>query len=336
MNQSSWRIIFGTLLCALLAPTPSAACGLPLNAHIPAEQALITFANGQERIITSVVLEEAEQNAAVLFPVPAQATVEVIENKTLFDHLAAATQPEIRTEEQLVWRMPRSDTAGGAPGATLLSRETIGEYDVAQLSGSSAADVQSWLDTNNFTIPAKANDVLQSYLDDGWLFVAVKLASNPSDGNLAPLSLTFASPRLVYPMRLGALSPQPLHIELYVVADQRVTMGDLETIFAGSASDVAAQAPQTAPYLQGAVLTRLSNTRLDPGSISGDFVAQPSVEPVPFRKVVTRTVEVVVWDQMQRPILVLVLIVVLNVLVVAITYLLRRHMLRATGADDDR
>src|SRR6266540_2597909 len=86
------------------------ACGMQFRERIPAEQALISFANGREEVITSVHLQSNEPGAAVLFPVPGVPEVSALPNNDLFNYLAEVTKPEIRIEEQLVWmdndRMP--------------------------------------------------------------------------------------------------------------------------------------------------------------------------------------------------------------------------------------
>jgi hypothetical protein len=57
------------LLCVLLfllaRPAAARACGMPLDAHIPAEQALIVFTGGREEIITSVRLQSDKPGAMV-------------------------------------------------------------------------------------------------------------------------------------------------------------------------------------------------------------------------------------------------------------------------------
>jgi len=78
------------------------ACGMPLSARIPAEQALIQFTNGHEEIVTSVQLQADRPGAAVIFPVPGVPEVSALANNDLFDYLADVTRPEVRTEEIVV------------------------------------------------------------------------------------------------------------------------------------------------------------------------------------------------------------------------------------------
>src|SRR4051812_39208136 len=98
------KIVLLLVLLSLLArPAAARACGMPLDARIPAEQALIVFTGGREEIITSVQLQSDKPGAAVIFPVPGEPTVGAVSSETLFTYLADVTQPQERFEERLVW-----------------------------------------------------------------------------------------------------------------------------------------------------------------------------------------------------------------------------------------
>src|SRR3712207_5706084 len=69
---------------ALAAPAAANACGMPLDARIASEQALIVFSGGRETIITSAQLFSEEGGAAVIFPVPGIPEVDVLPGAMLF------------------------------------------------------------------------------------------------------------------------------------------------------------------------------------------------------------------------------------------------------------
>jgi len=76
-------VLLPVVLGVLATPAAAQACGMPLGAHIPAEQALIIFTGGREEIITSVQLLSDKPDAALIFPVPSEPEVGAAPSETL-------------------------------------------------------------------------------------------------------------------------------------------------------------------------------------------------------------------------------------------------------------
>jgi len=77
-------------------------------------------------------------------------------------------------------------------------------------------------------------EVLDTYIDQKWAFVAVKY--NPSEKRhyenefLPPLTIKYQSDRLIYPLRISSVSTaQTAKITLYVIAESTVTSSTLPT-----------------------------------------------------------------------------------------------------------
>src|SRR6266542_1140908 len=157
-----------TIMLAASIPSQALACGMPLAARIPAEQALIHFANGREEIVTSVQLQADRPGAAVIFPVPGVPEVSALANNDLFDYLAEVTRPEVRTEEIAIGPGTQLPVGEGAPGGgvNVLGREVIGGYDVARLQADDTDALQAWLDQNGYVAPAGAAPILSAYVDE--------------------------------------------------------------------------------------------------------------------------------------------------------------------------
>lgn len=327
-------LLFGCL-GALVGPRTTDACGIPLSARIPSEQALIVFGEGREEIITRFHLESEGPGAAVIVPVPAVPEVGVLENDQIFQYLEEVTRPEVRTREVLVWdSLPRTGAGADAPeGVNLFGREVIGGYDVAQLGATDVVALQSWLDENGYTVPAGAAPILQSYIDDGWKFVAVKLAPTQSaNGTLSPLRLLFEAQEIVYPMRLGVLAEHTLDVQLYVVADHRVTIAGMDTHYAGPVAKLDHQPPrELASLFRAPYLTELRNYAVDPDLLTDDFVAHQAASDEPFRKIETRTVYVNGWDRLAVPIIGLIAVLISSAVALGIAFGLRRRMHQIAG-----
>lgn len=277
-------------ILAALAPAAALACGMPLEARITFEQALLIVDGPRQQMITSVRLSEASPDAAVLFPVPGTPTVDQpAGGAALFGYLTEATKPLVRVERQMRWGFPPRDdgATGGAPaGVSVLGEELLGGYQVARLAADDVGALQAWLDTNGYSVPAAARPILAAYVADGWSFVAVKLADAAPDGALDPLRISYESPELRYPMRLGALSDQPVGVSLFVLAANRMGSERMETAFAGPAAALdPAPDPAIAALLGSApYLTHLRASALAPASLTDDFLIARAPSDEPFRE----------------------------------------------------
>jgi hypothetical protein len=209
-------------------PVQACGCGvyLPLEgqASVSEEHALIRWDGQTEDIVMTLGVLGGSKEAAVIFPVPTQATVKLADAK-VFDALRELTKPRVIN---VIDFFP-GITGGGAPGAppvTLLERQTLGPFDVSTLAATDVNALGDWLTTNGYKFPPQIADALEPYVAQNWYYVAVRLSPGASGdqlrGALDPLWITFAHNQIVYPMRPSALARDSLTVFLYVLADHRV------------------------------------------------------------------------------------------------------------------
>ncbi len=332
------KFVYGliSLVVFFAIPGASYACGMPLGATIPSEQALIIYTNGRQEIITSVQLESEQAGAAVIFPVPGVPEVDVLKNDDLFRYLEEVTRPTEQVKELIVWGAPQEGMAGGA-GVQVLGREVIGDYDVARLSAGESGELQRWLDLHGYTIAAGAGPILDQYIAQKWTFVAVKLAQErAASGMLRPIRIAFETQQIVYPMRFGSLAQQPLDVLLYVLADQRVEIPEMETQYAGPVDKLDRPPPaELAGLFRAPFLTKLRNSQINPATLRDDFVIRPMAASEPFRQVVVRNLYVNGWDRMARPIFGLALVLASSSMAFWMALALRRRIIQIAGPEPD-
>jgi hypothetical protein len=322
-----------TLLAALLALAPQAAlaCGIPFEASIAHEQALLIVDGPRQQLITSLQLHQAAADAAVVLPVPGlpEQVDQPAGGDALFLYLRDATAPLVRTETRLRLGTRPDGSAGSAPGGVaLLGAETIGGYDVARLAADDAGALKGWLDANGYSVPPAAAAILDEYVAEGWSFVAVKLAQSAPDGSLAPLRVSYQSDRLVYPMRLGAHSAQHGSVDLYVLAANRVTAPTMTTRYAGPTAllDPAPSAELAGLFAAAPYLTRLSAPPPDSAAPAGDAALEPAPSDEPYREEIVRYEDVYIFDGALGVFLVIVCLTALTPLSIVIALALRRRI----------
>lgn len=187
----------------------------------PAQKAALIYSHGREQLIISPSFSGPPGDFAWVVPVPSRPQVKILHG-ALFHELARIVEPPPPV------RVYTPDGGARAPGpphrrpVVLLERKTVGAYDVSILSATDGGALQQWLDRNGYALPTRARRPLAQYVHERWTFVACRVkqpanARGLQQGVLAPLSLTFASPNLVYPMRLSAINPTRFDLLLYML-----------------------------------------------------------------------------------------------------------------------
>jgi len=274
------------LTSALVAPVEACGCGgyVPHggDAYVSQEQALLRWDGQTEDILMSLGVLGSSQDAAVILPVPAQATVK-LGQAAIWDQLDELTRPVIVTKKRLAFPFPFMGGAAAAPGAaapvTVLSRQTLGPFDVSNLAATDASALADWLNQNGYQLSPGLAQALQPYVAEGWFYVAVRLSPGSGttlSGALDPLQVTFASTSLVYPMRASANARGPETVTVYVLANHRVqktqNFGSTHTGFADWVDPAAAAAgTPLASFVDRRLFLTKFVDQVDPAQVNDDF-----------------------------------------------------------------
>ncbi|TDC34330.1 DUF2330 domain-containing protein [Kribbella albertanoniae] len=303
-----WRVIAGVLalgfVVAGVTPAWACACGgymtdVESRARAAGEKALVRYdGRGTEEITLSMAIDGSSKKAAWIMPVPNPAKVE-LGDAELFRRLEQLTAPKVvkRTTYWPFRGLAPFDRDGygsgeaptAAGGVSVREQMTLGPFEIARLGGNSATAVTDWLRTNQYVVPDTLGANLTPYVREGWEIVAVKLtpksAGESLTGATPPLRLTFASDKIVYPMRLSKGATTAQSVAVHVAAPYRVDATALpvagqqpELIYAGRANDPALLAP--ADYL-----TTFRVTYYEPGRITSDFTFAKAATDEPFQQV---------------------------------------------------
>ncbi|MER6097316.1 DUF2330 domain-containing protein [Streptomyces sp. NPDC001728] len=229
-------------LGSLVAPAYACGCGAMIPSKdqrigVDREESAVRWDGRTETVVMRFNVHGDAEHAAWIMPVPSRAGV-TLGDPALFDALDRLTEPEQRDrfhfwprEGEWPFTEDHGDgvgapAPGAAPGVGVVGRERLGPFDVARLTATDPGALGGWLRANGFELPERLTGALQPYVDRKWEYVAVRLAPQEEgavlDGELTPLRITFASPELVYPMRLSRLAGTPQTLGLYVLAEHRM------------------------------------------------------------------------------------------------------------------
>ncbi|MDT0445765.1 DUF2330 domain-containing protein [Streptomyces johnsoniae] len=324
--MSTGRNAATTVLLLLLAQLaavawPAYACGCggmvtdpDTPVTVEQETSAVSWDGTTQRIVMSLTVGGEASEAAWIMPVPSRAEVE-LGDRELFDDLRAAIRP-VRETRHYFWPREgdwplgsddmRNGAGGGAPqdrgaGVDVIGRDRLGPFDVARLAATDPAALDAWLGENGFDLPDRLADELAPYVEQQWEYVAIRLAPEEAGGEtpavlggtLDPISLTFASDELVYPMRLSRAATTEQSLRLYVLAEGRMepqdTIGGEEPAIAFAAPLTVAEQP-AGPLRDlaagPAFLTVLDQEFPRPELIDGDHVLRRTAEDTEYRPVI--------------------------------------------------
>ncbi len=112
----------------------------------------------------------------------------------------------------------------------------VGSYDVAILKAESSGDLSLWLSENGYTdLPKKTESIVSGYIDNGWVFAAIKLVRSEKGANTPhPIRIELETSEPVYPMKLTSIAGGETLLEVFVLADRRASTDMLDTEFCDS------------------------------------------------------------------------------------------------------
>ena len=177
----------------------------------------------------------AERFAWVL---PIQGIPEVtVGSEPLFSAMSAALAPNWNTlseydcDEDSPWGGDSGGDGGGfAPSfdapddepPEVVFEEIVGAFEVVVLQGGTAAEVIDFLTENNYAQDPAAEPILQEYLDEGFLFAAVKLVAGADVEAIHPLAFKYAGDEPCVPIRLTRIAAkQDMGIRAYFLGQDR-------------------------------------------------------------------------------------------------------------------
>lgn len=337
------------LLLAVAVPAKACGCGVYIpregEGDVVQERALIRWDGVTEDIVMALSVQGNATEAAWILPVPAQATVQLAEAE-LFESLQELTRPRVEYRYGLFPPGPLVGSAadGGAPGAPpvlLLEQQTLGPFEVSTLAATDATALSGWLTNNGYNFPTSLAGVLQTYVQQGWFYIAIRLSPGAQgealSGELDPLWITFQTAEIVYPMRPSALATGRLPVYLYVLAEHRVeknqTFGDLHIAFADwiEPATLPAGSPLALYVTRRFFLTKFEEQIWDPSRINADYTFTFAAEDEVYHDVEIEYI----YDIGGLPIFLLVLCgvgLLILALIAGLAVFIRRRRLRQPKA----
>ena len=112
--------------------------------------------------------------------------------------------------------------AGGGNEVTVVDESQVGPYDTVTLDSSDAQALIDWLNANGFDQPPESLPLIEHYVNNDMLFVALKLQKGASTGEIQPVKLTFQEQNPCVPLILTQVAAsEDMPVRLWVLGDHR-------------------------------------------------------------------------------------------------------------------
>ncbi|HTV63107.1 MAG TPA: DUF2330 domain-containing protein [Verrucomicrobiae bacterium] len=197
----------------------------------PTQKAIIVYAAGREDLILQVKYEGSVDQLGWLIPVPNLPRVQKGSMKCFYE-LSQYTQQHFGGGGYPIPASLGMDHPAGQaePPVKVVEIKTVGAYEIAVLSAQHSDALRNWLRDNDFYLPPDKYDVVDSYIERNWYFVAVKIkpggwfpsfrsiSGKLASGELNPLQISFASDRCLFPLKISSINGKPSEVQVYVLS----------------------------------------------------------------------------------------------------------------------
>jgi hypothetical protein len=246
------------ILTLFLAPCPTLAdgCYIPKkksadlealkNLSSPDQHAILIDRGFQQELILRVVVRGATDEFAWILPIPAipAETPEALDGgDKLFAYLYSVTAPEWQEAQDIRGGRPGcspgqaslSTGSGGEDGVDLLGVDVVGDLVISTLAADTGSALEDWLANNGYEMPPSLGDMVQPYIDNKWVFLAMKVVPEPAeDLRLQVLRIRWPGEHPVFPLYLTSINGDSTKtkVTLFVFAEGRTDVEGMKTKFA--------------------------------------------------------------------------------------------------------
>lgn len=112
---------------------------------------------------------------------------------------------------------------GGGSGPQVVYEKTVGAFEVVVLQGGTAAEVGKWLTDNNYQNIPTAPEILKDYVNQKYVFVAIKLTAGANSNEIHPLVFRYEGNEPCVPLKLTRVAAtEDMAVRTFFLGDDRV------------------------------------------------------------------------------------------------------------------
>jgi hypothetical protein len=178
------------------------------------QKAVVFYDKGVESLILSITFQGNANDFGWIVPTPTKPTINKGSDE-LFTNLQSLTN--VSSGNVPMYDLGLSGSEKQTSGVSIVETKQIDYYDVTVLTATDKAALTTWLTDNKYNYPASSSYILDTYIQNNWYFVAMKIDSQSLDlnvstqlrtGHATPVIMQFATENLVYPLKISTVINQ--------------------------------------------------------------------------------------------------------------------------------
>jgi MYXO-CTERM domain-containing protein len=198
-----------------------------VEAHIQIQIDPDTPAEQFAWVIPVLSLPEFEVGSQLLFDNMLNGSVPIYGRSFTSDQCAAPPDDSTQNTTALSTGGEFSDEDGGDTGdpggPDVVFTGSVGAFEIAVLDGGTVEGVMTWLGENGYQQDPAAEPILASYLEQEFLFVALKLGVEAGVEDVHPIVIRYSGVEPCVPIRLTAIAAaDDMDIRTFFLGDARV------------------------------------------------------------------------------------------------------------------
>ncbi|MEZ4222188.1 MAG: DUF2330 domain-containing protein [Polyangiaceae bacterium] len=246
MRTLTWTLTALTAAIALHSSTARACGGTFCDSgpvSMPVDQSgeniLFVMEGGRVEAHVQIQYQGVAERFAWVIPVPALPKFEV-GSEPLFQAMLNGSVPsygfstsrDTCSDDQFSASAGSNDSSGfggsaGAGGAgggvNVVQRSQAGAFEIVVLEGGTAAEVSKWLTDNKYQTSTAAPEILDEYVQKGFLFAAVKLTAGTDVNEIHPLVFSYEGTEPCVPIKLTAVAAtEDMSVRTFFLGNERV------------------------------------------------------------------------------------------------------------------
>ena len=214
---------------------PLSACGGFFCTNVPVDQDAerIIFTQNRDGTISAYVQIEytgAAPDFSWILPLPEAIPADAVEvpedAMDAFRELEAATDPVFTpppVPECALVQIPMPAASAAASVEVFASGE-VGPYGFDVVGSDDPDALVVWLRDNGYRVTADMEPIIDRYVEEQFVFLAMKLRPDQGVQDIEPVKVTYPSERPMIPLRLTAVAANPnMAVIVWIYADRQAT-----------------------------------------------------------------------------------------------------------------
>jgi hypothetical protein len=174
-------------------------------------------------ILPVQALPEVEVGSQGLFDRLLATTVPTYSFTTQFDNCGPVTGAGSFTASSSASGTTTGGTGGPGGPPVVVFQKPVGAFDVTVLQGGTTPEVIKWLTDNQYGVPTNASALLDGYVANHFLFVAVKLTGGKGIDQIHPLIVRYPGTNPCVPIKLTAVAAvNDMGVRTFFLGSRRV------------------------------------------------------------------------------------------------------------------